>query len=196
MSDPKDLKNFDMLRALRDIDKRMGQTEVAERPRTNYGTSNPASWPTGLPFYRTDLGWWIYYDGSQWLTVDEYPATLGLFDATTITFAVATVGARLAIIRSDYKPYFTTGYAIPNIGATNNNANYWTFNFVTNAGATIWSFNTSLDAAGSNPPKSTNTFTQPAGAITFVQLNLVITAGAPTGIIPRFPTLYYRLVVP
>lgn len=162
---------------LRALKRRVAALEAIEAP---------ISWRSGFP---------VYWDGTRYLTAQEYSADLGLFDAATITYAATTTSTRLALLRTDYTPLFTYGVAIPGIGATNSGVNYWTFNLVTSGGTTIWTFNTSADAAASNPVKTTTAFTQPGAATSFVQLNLAAT-GAPSGIVPRFPVLYYRLIIP
>lgn len=124
------------------------------------GTAFPASAdvPLGLQagdrFFRSDLGWECYYDGTRWLTCHEY--------ALPLTFASGgsglpsySAGLNTAYMNtaSGYTAYWTRMACHTNAAATNNGSNYWTvtvqgINLAASAGTTIIAFDTSADTAG------------------------------------------------
>lgn len=167
---------MDELRKQRATRRRLDQVETIERPIT---------FRSGVP---------VVWSGSQWLSVVEYPVLIGYSDV--LTFAVgAGNNQRRGFPRSDYTLHWTRGQIQPTTGATNNGTNYFTYSFVDSNAVTIWSFTTAADGASTLLNKTTTTFTQPAGATTFVRLDLAAT-GAPSNHSVRPAALWYRLVVP
>lgn len=152
----------------------------------------PGGLQSGDRFFRTDLGFACFYDGTRWLTVHEYCAPLVPGVGSPAFYTTANTGDRRALLHSAYAPFFTRGSVELLTGPTNNGANYFTFAFSA-GGTTIWSFTTAADAANAVVTKTTTTFTQPASA-TKVQLVLTVT-GAPGATYPNEPVVFYRLVI-
>lgn len=177
----------------RDIARRLEQTQVIERPFTGYGTANPATPITGLPFFRTDLGWWIYYDGTRFLTAHEYSAPITDQISNTVAFDTAMI-----VTRDDgYHTYWTYAAVQTFISPTNNGANFWTIELqgVNNAIAattSIASFDTSSYAAGGTYTSLGISTPEPANH-PFVRAHVTKT-GAPSALALTM-TAYYRLVV-
>ena len=112
----------------------------------NWGSAFPASPETGQEFFRTDLGFRCYYDGTRWLTAE--------YASQAITRAGITNAEERGIImpKSDYDIYVTQININTYVDTTNNSSDYWTFqlNGVALARApesTFFSVNTSADAA-------------------------------------------------
>lgn len=186
MSDPLD--------QLLDTRRELNALRTREARGGGAGAAFPASVAAGFRFFRTDLGLLCYYDGTRWLSAAEYPVLVGYSDV--LTFAVgAGANQRRGFPRSDYVLFWTRGQIQPTTGATNNGSNFLTYSFVDSNGGTIWSFTTAADAANTLLNKVTTTFTQPAGATTFVRLDLAAT-GAPSNHSVRPAALWYRLIVP
>jgi hypothetical protein len=83
------------------------------------GTAFPASPIAGDLFFRTDLGLQCYYDGTRWLTVQEY-----FYTAPTITFG-STTNVYRARIRTNYAIYITRLCLTTMVLTTNDASNYW-----------------------------------------------------------------------
>lgn len=90
------------------------------------GPSNPTGPNAGDVWFRTDLGWWIEYDGTQWITIQEYDVEFNL----AFTSANTTLGA--IPVRSDFQPLITRYEPRTNVAAPNDASNYWN---ITVAGA-------------------------------------------------------------
>lgn len=74
-------------------------------------------------FYRTDLDWLCYYDGTRWLTLFEFQAAMG--DATLTTSDTFVV---IAPLRTDYAPYVTrVAVAVRIPSGASDGSNYWTW---------------------------------------------------------------------
>ena len=174
--------------------QQIGQTEVKETPMSSAGTVFPTGIPTGFRFWRTDLGFECYYDGSQWLTVQEYICDMSFETDTALNYAVTTTFVRLGLIHSDYKVYLTRGEMLIFISGTNNGTNYMIYTIKDSSATTVWTFDTSADGTGVNLSKTTNSFTQPGAARTYLELDMA-RFGVPTAQTPRFPVIFYRLVV-
>lgn len=189
------MSDMDMIAALKRNDARLRQTEVAERARTAYGSSFPASWPNNLPFFRTDLGWWCYYDGTRWLTAHEY-----VLDADAATTPADLSGPYEWQMRQDYNPYVTRVSATTIVAATNNATNFWTVRFrglalARGSATTIHDFTTAADSVANYSLKdsapSTPTPTDDNTIQVFVQKTL-----APGALTIVSASVAYRLIVP
>lgn len=185
----------DMLKLLYDNERRLAQTEVKEVARKSYGTSNPTGWPTNVPFFRSDLGWWIYNDGTRWLTAHEY-----VLDADAATTPADLSGPYEWQLRQDYNPYFTRVTATTIVATTNNGTNFWTVRFrglalARGSATTIHDFTTSGDSVANYSLKdatpSTPTPTDDNTVQMFVQKTL--TPGAITIV---SASVAYRLIIP
>lgn len=189
------MSELDVQREIRAISDKLERLRKADAGGLPSGTSFPASPTTDFLFYRTDLGFVCYYDGTRWLTVQEFACVVTIADNITVSFAATTAAVRTGMLRNDYAPYFTRATLYIQTGATNNAGNYFTYNLVTNTGTTIAAFNTGSDPAASNVAKVITGFTQPGAACVFLQLDMVVAVGAPSAQNPRNAVVFYRLVV-
>lgn len=165
------------------------------------GTAFPlsADLPGGLQtsdrFFRTDLGWLCYYDGTRWLTVHTYLCTLTHPNNNTVSFSAGQAAIRLGMVYPDYAPYYVRANTIIQIGATNNGTNYSVYQVKDSYGTTIWQYDTSTDAANTFPYKNSTGFTQPAAIGTrYLQLDIT-TVGLPAAQAPYQVALWYRLII-
>lgn len=116
---------------------------------TLQGTSNPVSPTTGDRFYRTDLKLEIVYDGTQWLTVNEF----ALFAGQEGTPGTTTAGGFVMYftLPTDYTMYLTRFVCQTRVNTTNNGTNYYTVRVdslkadLSNAATGIVSFTTAGD---------------------------------------------------
>jgi len=99
-----------------------GDMKVTGKIRGGEGTSFPGSPSTGDRFFRTDLGWSCFYDGTRWLTDFE----LSHFFPYASGFAVDGDSGNGSRIRGDYAIYVTRVSVSTYITGTNNGSNYWT----------------------------------------------------------------------
>ncbi len=88
--------------------------------RIGQGSAMPGTKATGDQFFRTDLGMWVYWDGTRWLTCHEYSIPLPM-----VTNQPANGSGSYVPLRSDYAPYFTKCSLITYVGGTNNGSNFW-----------------------------------------------------------------------
>lgn len=155
-------------------------------------TDVPGGVQAGDRFFRTDLGWACYHDGTRWLS-PEAQASLGFASASAN-------GAMLYLAqRTDYAPYVTRVALNTNTAATNNGTNFWTVQIrgvnATYGGASIiHSRTTAADTAGawvatSGIPATTLT---PADYYFF---DVVVTKTLAPGAITLTAALWYRLIV-
>lgn len=174
--------------------RRIGQTEVGERPAGfNIGTSFPANPATNDRFFRSDLNWLCVYDGTRWLTVHEYQADLTWYQRITFPFT-GVAGSTLLIVplRTDRNIYYTRAKAYLEVATTNNGTNFWSLSLII-AATTAWTFSTSADAANTGLNKEDST----AAAITtgnFAQFQASGKTGAPGSLVVNC-TFWYRLIV-
>lgn len=96
------------------------------RTGVSAGTSNPASATSGDLFFRTDLGLMIYYDGTRWLTTNEYQLR-GRIDAAYSTSG--DIGSTCALDLTQGGMYVTRYSAVAYVSSANNGntaSHYWT----------------------------------------------------------------------
>ncbi len=158
------------------------------------GTSFPASPATDSRFYRTDLGFECFYDGTRWLTVDEYQMVLTPYAINPPPYSTAPQTILLVPSRSDRNYYFTRARAYLFVSPTNTGSAYWSLEFRNNAGTSIWSFNTSAAAAGEIMPENAAINTS-IGATNYFYLYIATKTGSPSNITAANFTAWYRLVV-
>lgn len=182
-----------LIKQLRGVERRMGQTEVIERPGGS-GSAFPTGIAAGYTFFRTDLGWLCYYDGTRWLTVHEVEINLTPYAANPPPYTAAPQTILLAPSRSDRTYYITRARVYLLISPTNDGTKYWSFELRNNAGTAIWSFNTSASAAGEIIPE--NAAVNTAIAVTnYLYLYISAKTGAPSNITAAHCTMWARLVV-
>jgi hypothetical protein len=191
MSDPRDI-----VQRQRDLDRRMGQTEVTERAFTGYGATFPTAPATGRTFFRTDLGWLCYYDGTRWLTAHEYAMVLSAFVSYGTTSPQTT---NLQDVRFDYAPYITRVTIHTRVSTTNNATNFWSIaiqgiNGAVTLSDTIATTDTSANSVASiNRVDGAASTAAPTNRDWFrVQLTKTLTPGA----IEMAAQMNYRLIIP
>ena len=157
------------------------------------GTSFPGSPSSSARFFRTDLGFECYYDGTRWLTVHEYSVGRQFDTPAAGTYVIAP-------FHITYAPYITRVVRIIATSATNNGTNYWTIailgaNSTQGATTTVDSANTSAQSANAwattgSAPSATATPANNAA------LDISITATlAPSTLTAVGVTIYYRLII-
>jgi hypothetical protein len=121
---------------------------VGERPwRGTAFPTVPAPVADDL-FYRTDLNWLCFYDGTEWMTVQEYTVTL-----PTSTLSADGSGNSYVPVGDYYAVYITHVVFHTLVASTNDGSNYWTVllrgaEITTAVQTTIWSFTTAADTVG------------------------------------------------
>ena len=134
----------DLLRELRANDARLRQTETKETPLFGSGATFPAAPATSRLFFRSDLGFWFFYDGTRWLSVHEYESSMGIATAT-----VAGTQLSRRPLRADFSVFVT--YIVVNyrVTAPNSGAAYWTIatRGVDSANASVTTIDTFTTAA-------------------------------------------------
>lgn len=171
-----------------------GDIVYADKTKFGSGTAFPGSPATNDRFFRTDLGWLCYYDGTRWLT--DFEMTMTQTQRSTTVAAFLLMGA----LRDNYAAYITRVNYLLFIGPTHNGSNYWTLTIrgltsTYGGGNTIDTFNTSAIAASTwtQVARAPNTTSVPASN-DFVDLNVAVGAGTP-GQLTFILTIFYRLIV-
>lgn len=180
------------------IARRLRHVETFERESMG-GSAFPTGISTGFRFFRTDLGWWCYYDGTRWLTAHEYTAFILINTAAVSTTNFTSIGP--AELRTDYAPYITRCVVSYNVAATNNGSNYWTIdirgiNAAYTVATTIHTTNTSAATAGTwnQNDAAPSTSATPSNR-SRLDILLTKTAGTPGNISCPSAMVYYRLIV-
>lgn len=180
----------------RSQERGLEQTRTIERPYTNYGAANPSTYPTNVPFFRTDVGLWVFYDGTRWLTTDEHECDLQQFALNPMPYNTAAVNALLVgPSRSDRSYYVTRARGYVYVNTTNNGTNFWGFQLRDDNAVSLWAFDTSAGAVGENffENAAINTV---AAVSNYLTLTVVTHTGAPGSIGALHCVVWYRLVVP
>lgn len=179
--------------------KRLSDAEVALRkPRAEttllVGAAFPTSPTSGDLFFRTDLGWLCFFDGTRWLTAHEYTASE---TRTAIGAGTYVIGP----LRQDYSPYITRVARLINVGVTNTGAAFWTITIL-GANATQAATTTIDVATTAAQTASTWATADSAPSATAVPANKaaldfsLVATGAPSNINTIVVTVHYRLIVP
>ena len=156
-----------------------------------YGTSFPGSPTTGDRFFRTDLVWLCYYDGTRWLTAHEFATPMEYINGNTTDGLYYLPSS----IRADYAIYFTRVAIRTFVATTNDGSKYWTVTVrSTGPGATtIRTFTTASDSADAWVDHSAAPSNNPPANYGVSDQYLVKTSTP--GAISTMCTLYYRLIV-
>jgi hypothetical protein len=157
------------------------------------GTSFPVSPSLDDLFHRTDRDLIYFYDGTRWLTVNEYEIT----PSQQALFPVAAATALLRWpVRQDYSMYLVRLDCVTFVTTTNSGAHYWTCTLkrrdAANNNTDIGNFNTSADTPSNwvNHTIAINAVLDSSAR----ELNLdILNTGSP-GTIYVPSTLIYRLV--
>lgn len=181
-------------RVIRKINARQSRTAAGANKSMPTGTTFPTGIGAGFLFFRSDLGFLCYYDGTRWLTVHEYVIAT---NPNRTVVAVNTIWD--TTIRFDFAPWFTRVALTTNAAAVNNGTNFWTIavqgvDLALAAATTFYNPNTSADTAGvetdhggnvgSNNSPTNRQFLRLAVAKTLTPGNLTISC-----------SVSYRLVV-
>jgi hypothetical protein len=162
----------------------------------NEGTVFPVSPTANDKFYRTDRNLLYYYDGTRWLTVQQFKAPLYHPGDINLNFnATITVGG--LVPDATYGMYLERLEATIYVATTNNGSNYWTIGLISRVAAdtptTIVSVDTSSDSAATVLRKSATI--NAVLASTALVLQAVLTKTSSPGVVYYFsPTLIYRLI--
>lgn len=161
------------------------------------GAAFPANPFLYRPFFRTDLGWLCYWDGTRWLTTHEFPAQFAA------QFAIGASSTLTSVeIRADYSPFVTRATVSERVNTTNDGTNFWQIslrgiNVAYGAATTIHTFSTGTmpDTAGTiyqkdSVPTGTQTPSNKA------RLDVAVTKNSAPGTLDFYGmTAYYRMIV-
>ena len=159
------------------------------------GTSNPGSPVSGDLYFRTDLGLLIYYDGTRWLTVNEYSVTVPVYE--TVAPYTATASLFVTTDNATYEQWITRLVATTILTNGTTSANYITVQ-LTSQPASGASSNIGSSFSCQNDTQNNNvkhTVTIGAAVTTaHTRLNVVMTEVG-TASWYCFPIIYYRRIV-
>jgi hypothetical protein len=89
------------------------------------GSSFPGSPSTSDLYFRTDRGRLYYYDGTRWLTVEEFSSAITVTDALTPVTSTGT-GDQVGVAdQGDIGLWCTRVKSVTLVTGTNNGSNYW-----------------------------------------------------------------------
>jgi len=129
-----------------------GTVQLGAGSGVSAGTSFPGSPATNDMYFRTDRSLLYFYDGTRWLTVQEYIVPISVQDLLqgSVTTSPQTLGY-VQLDNGTYDLYVTRIACSTTILTTNSGSAYWTMDFKRNPSATsLGSFNTSADTANTN----------------------------------------------
>lgn len=160
------------------------------------GTSFPQTASVGQKFYRTDLNWLCFYDGTRWLTCHEYVEMFSFQDR----FAGSTTNPQVSgyvAIRSDHQIYITKVAGSSLVLSSNDGSNYWsgTIYTVSNIASptSIGTFSTIADSNSIWTSKVVNI--NQAIATTEKTAYIYLAQTGTAGGVYCALSLYYRLIV-
>lgn len=185
------MSSLDLQRQIAVIEDRLERLRKADTGMSA-GTSFPASPATGLMLFRTDLGWWAYYDGTRWLTAHEYTTALPFAD-----YSASDSFANWQRFRTDYNLYVTRVAMTTRVSTTNNGTNFWTIaiegqNQGFSGGTTIYQPDTSADTAGTF---TSHEATANVVLTSLVHFNLSVQKTLAPGTLRISWAVYYRLIL-
>jgi hypothetical protein len=161
------------------------------------GTAFPASPGSYQRFLRTDLGYEFFWDGTRWLSMQEF------IEPGIITEALQATTATTPIyrwqMRRDFGIYLTKIYADTYVSTTSSGSHYYDVSFTrrnaANASVALGTpFATSADTA-SNWADHTQTINAVLDAGTFEIQSAIAKTGTP-GAMYLVPKIGYRLIGP
>lgn len=172
-----------------------GNLDVAGGGGYAEGTSFPGSPTTNQKFYRTDLNWLCFYDGTRWLTCQEFSEPIAL--AGKVFISVTPDASGYLSVRKDYQLYITTMTNSIRVSTTSNGSNFWDINLLrynsASSTATVHTFNTSALTAGVYTDMK-QTINAPLDSSAFFLSVEFAKTGSP-GLLGIFSSLQYRLIV-
>ncbi|GAC1694709.1 MAG: hypothetical protein NVS9B9_17250 [Ktedonobacteraceae bacterium] len=160
----------------------LNRLSMLKLPLMDVGASFPASPPTGLRYYRTDLNLECTFDGTRWLGPEES----GGFYTYVASSNQAPGSLALASWMPPSSGCILTSASVGFFLATVNNAtNYWTFTIdIQGYGATLFTYSTGNGNGGAADTTGTdNNRPMVAGATT------VLGANTPRGFVRAVSTL-------
>lgn len=149
---------------------------------------------TNARFFRTDLGWRCYYDGTRWLTMHEYEINMTPFGGVFPYSGGSPATILLTPSRADFSYYLEGARSYTLVSTTNDGSNYWSFQLLDDNTTNLWSFSTSGQAAGAGTLQAQGVM----GAVTlssFLNLNIVGKTGAPGALSVCNVSVWCKLVV-
>lgn len=167
---------------------------VVAHNNADIGASFPSTPATDQRFFRNDLGLLCYYDGTRWLTEEEYTANY----ANAATASGSGGGFIFDPIRGDHAPYIVRVTAIYRVVTTNDGSNYWTIavrgvTTTVSASTTIHSWDTS--AISPDVYTKTDAAATTANPANNSRFQLLLTETGTAGTIQIGVTIYYKLIV-
>lgn len=160
---------------------------------TQQGSDFPASPVTNQQFFRTDLGFDCYWDGTRWLTKQRYRAAEMNRDAQ------ANAEERNILLKdTNWDIYMTQVSVNTYVDTTNNTSDYWTVevqghNLARSAESVFYSVNTAADSA--------NTWTDHSGTATDasptnqVEIIYDVSSNGTPGALNCRVQVYYRYII-
>lgn len=191
------MSDLQTLRRLERAERTLERLQTVERPMAG-GTAFPSTPPTGFLFYRTDLGWLCYYDGTRWLTVHEYEAAF--FAGDSIDFTANNASAMIVRNRTDYAPYVTRVALTSRVITTNDANNFWSIVFVGynlsfGSFTTLVTYTTATDTVNAYTTHESALTVAPANNTHFSISITKAGAAANPGTLRLLPAIFYRLIV-
>lgn len=149
----------------------------------------------GSRFFRTDIGFLCYYDGTRWLSENDYPTNLSSWQSYGTTSPQQT---NYVLPRGQYSPYFTRVLIHSQVSGTNNGTNFWTIdvqgvNFSASSSSSIHSITTAADSAGVVVRRDVGVTT--AAPTHRDWMRVLLTKTLTPGAIEVAVTLSYKLVI-
>lgn len=170
---------------------------VANFIKYEKGIAFPGGPAAGDVFFRTDLGWLCYYDGTRWLTAHEYFIPFGVVNNGAGVYA-ANISIGITPVRGDYPLYLTRVLRRTNVAATNDGTHHWYMEVRTWTGS--WAFvvdygevKTDLDTAGVETDHDTNVNVVVSSTVRYIAL-YIFKNNTPGNLTGSFG-LYHRLIV-
>ncbi len=163
------------------------------------GTVFPPTPATSDVFFRTDRGVLYYYDGTRWLSVEEYALSIPPYSGLPNTAYSATTAAIQILAAPSAgggtQIYLTKWVNDVFIGATNDVTNDWTIGLANSAASTITSYRTGNPdlAAGWNRTETTVNSVRTVATDKFYAVDITENA-APSSINVVGGTIHYRLI--
>lgn len=159
------------------------------------GTSFPTA-AAGDRYWRTDRGRDYYYDGTRWLTIEEFALVMPILDGLDPQ-ANAVTQHYAAVDEGENGAWLTRAKVTTLVMTTNDGTKYWTLQLMSGPGtgaavALGSSFNTSADTAGTN---TVHTVTIGAAVTAgHTRYQITYTKTSTPGTIYTFPVMFYRLI--
>jgi len=141
---------------MRESEMRLARLEKVQTPKEP-GTTFPANPATNQRFFRTDRALEYYYDGTRWLTMNEYTLTMPLLYAFTAVGGTVPLTVAYGTVDRQYSIYFTSYRHLVLTGSPNDGTNYYTLSFNT-FGTPYFTYNTSAFAINAYGEFTTTTF--------------------------------------